>query len=102
MGTAEAHKHRSGDGKHMESEEEPRKSRETPRRMAGHGSAGASPYRQGGGHGLAWIMGLVPADQDVFGCGRDSDGTRPEEETERSAGRRPVRARRPRSPFSSG
>jgi hypothetical protein len=86
----------------MEPEEEPRNARETPRRMAGHGSAGASPYRQGGGHGLAWIMGLFRGKTDIFGCGRDSDGTRPDEEAERSAGRRPVRARRPRSPFSSG
>jgi hypothetical protein len=38
----------------MEPEEEPRNARETPRRMVGHGSAGASPYRQGGGHGRAW------------------------------------------------
>src|SRR6266853_5143791 len=41
----------------MEPAEEPRNSRETPRHMAGHGSAGASPYRQGGGHGLGWGHG---------------------------------------------
>src|SRR6266852_6556666 len=97
---AQTPKLRKGDGKHRESEEEPRNTRETPQRMAGHGSAGASPYRQGGGHGRAWGMGLVPANQDVFGCGRNSDGTRPDEEADRSAGRRPVRAGRPRSPFS--
>src|SRR5712691_857538 len=83
----------------MESEEEPRNARETPQSMAGYGSAGASPYRQGGGHGLAWIMGLFRGKPDIFGCGRDSDGTRTDEEADRSAGRRPVRARRPRSPF---
>src|SRR5216684_141923 len=86
----------------MEPEEEPRNARETPRRMAGHGSAGASPYRQGGGHGRAWVVGLFRGNHDIIGCGRDSDGTRTDEEAERSAGRRPVRARRPRSPFSSG
>src|SRR5712692_189135 len=80
----------------MEPEEEPRKALETSRRMAGHGSGGASPYRQGGGHGLAWIMGVFPGNHDIFGCGRGSDGTRPDEEADRSAGRQPVRARRPR------
>src|SRR2546425_286978 len=86
----------------MDPEEEPRNALETTRRMAGHGSAGASPYRQGGGHGRAWVMGVFPGNHDIFGCGRGSDGTRPDEEADRSAGRRPVRARRPRSPFSCG
>ena len=58
----------------MEPEEEPRNARETPQRMAGHGSAGASPYRQGGGHGLAWAHGACSGKQDIPGLGRITDG----------------------------
>ncbi len=52
--------------------------------------------RAGFGHGPC------SGKQHILGHGRNTDGTRPDEEADRSAGRRPVRARRPRSPFSSG
>src|SRR6266536_4847282 len=58
----------------MEHEEEPRNTRETPQSTAGYGSAGASPYRQGGGHGRAWIMGLFRGNHDILAA----DGTRME------------------------
>jgi hypothetical protein len=65
----------------MEPEEEPRTGRETPRRMAGHGSAGASPYRQGVGHGQAWIMGLFRGKPSELLClGRNADGARTSQE----------------------
>ena len=58
----------------MEPEEEPRNTRETPQRMAGHGSAGASPYRQGGGRGLAWGHGPCSGKQHILGHGRNTVG----------------------------
>src|SRR5260370_36069915 len=66
----------------------------------------AEPSKCGIGEGLGsgglGVMGLFRGKQDIFGCVRITAGTRTDEEAELSAGRRPVRAGNPASPFAGG